>query len=744
MEPGEMDNARIALDIVERSPSVALRVSGENGAWNIRFITSNVSFLGYAREEFLSGAVHWEDIVHPDDLDELCRQLDEYAERGVDSYTTTYRLCTRDGQSLWVSDSSTVTRGGDGEVLYADCIISDHNQVMENQEKIQDSLRQQRVLNDILQALHTSGLDEAFQIILDRTGEYLDISRVILFEDSTRHTRSRAVYEWDNIGISSMMEQGDFVIDYKKDIPEVDAELRANGMHVVDYGQVPPLSTDEFASEGVIAAAIFAVYRSGGERYGFICFDECVKERKWDAHHLVFLQNIAKLITTALVRKANEESIRKMAYQDQLTGLNNRYSFDMYMERATAEATSAGKAGYVLFIDMDDFKVINDGYGHDYGDALLIAVAEFMQQNYGEVARLFRFGGDEFTVLVDHRSASHVQSIIDGLLARARHPWSVMDKEFYCTISLGVVRYPEGTGTVTEVIKNADIALYQAKNSGKNHHVVYNQSMDNFSQKRAETEHRMREAIEDNFAGFMVYYQPLVDIDGDLIGAEALVRWKDKDGKLLPPGEFIPLAEYLGLIIPLGEFVLRQAAAMCRRINRDFPRFFISVNVSIRQFQQSEFLQRAEDILRKSGVNMANIVLEVTEGMVVQDLDHMELMAEQLRGMGLRIAMDDFGTGYSSLNNMRRLPLDIIKIDRSFIRDVTRDDYAKSFIRLITDLGHSMGRAVCVEGVETAAQYGYCADCGVDYIQGFYFHRPMPADELDLLLLESRTKLQSC
>ncbi|MDL2219060.1 EAL domain-containing protein [Ruminococcaceae bacterium OttesenSCG-928-O06] len=721
--------AQIAMEIVEHSPSVAVRLCNRGGRWHTLFITENISGYGYAREDFLAGRMGWGDMIHPDDIPAVRARMEELAARGRDKYVLHYRVRHRQGRAIWVADSRTVTRDEAGEILYIDCIVADTSSTVEDRRKINDGLLQQQVLNEILQALQTAGPSEAFRIILGRTAAYLGVGRALLFEQEG--TAARAVYEWTGKGAAALMEAD--APEHEREMPEVAAALREQGLAVVQSGAVPPGCEAAFRRAGILATAAFAVHR-GEESFGFVRFDECEHERAWPPETVAFLQNIAKLVSTAVLRKSNEDAIRALAVRDQLTGLANRYSLDAKLEKAITQARAAGKFGFVLFIDMDDFKVVNDGYGHDHGDALLLSVAEYLQAQFGKKAQLFRFGGDEFTILIDHKNAAETQAVIDELLYRARHPWQVMDREFYCTLSIGVMRFPDGAAGATEVVRNAEVAMYQAKDRGKNSYVFYNKKLAGASQQRAETEHRMREAIENRFAGFAIHYQPMVDVFGNIMGAEALVRWSDADGNLMPPAQFIPLAEYLGLIIPLGEFVLRDAAEQCRRINRQHPRFSMSVNVSMRQFQQPDFLGRVEAILNETGVEKSNMVLEVTEGMVVQDLDRMQMMLEQLRGMGLKIAMDDFGTGYSSLGNMRRLPLDIIKIDRSFIRDVGSDAYAKSFVRMIADLGHSIGCDVCVEGVETAAQHSYCVQCQVDSIQGFYFYRPAPATALEQAL----------
>lgn len=837
--------------IIEHSPSIAMRVEGKNGFWAIKFISKNISAYGYDREDFLKGTISWREVIHPDDLGSLCEELGRYERQRAHRYTTHYRIRTAQGEYIWVADLTTSSYDDQGRLLYSDCVISDYTETKRSLDKIEDNYRQQAVLNDILTGLHVSDPDEAFKIILDRTGTYLDISRVILFEDSADHSTCKAIYEWCNEGISSMQEQngGDFVLNYKKDIPEVEADLVRSGVRAVNYGGIPEKSEKEFKNEGVIAAGIFSVYY-GDDRYGFICFDECVKERFWEEDTLGFLKNISKLVSTAVMRKKNadalrlsqetcetvldninsfiyvsdpkthclafankafkeefgddyeglecwkvvngsktdsclqcikkmeesneqyfmevymprggewygmysspvdwidgrpmrlfstqkitekklyEDNIKKLAFIDHLTGLPNRYRCDNDLYSAIQDARERDEIGHVVFIDMDDFKIVNDGYGHDYGDAILIEFAKFLRSGLPGVYQVYRFGGDEFVLLVNHGYKNDILKMVDTLINRARMPWKTKDRQFYCTVSVGIVQYPDGGCGVKEIIKNADVAMYQAKKTGKNSFAFYTDQMGAGSIERVEMEQMIRDAIQDNFRGFEVYYQPVIDTETSMIvAAEALIRWHNADGDLIMPSQFIPLSEYLGLIVPLGEFVLREASSVCREINEnDHPDFQMSVNVSIRQFQQQDILSRIDAILNETGVEKRNILLEVTEGIAVDDISRMTIICNELRTMGVQIAMDDFGTGYSSLNNLRQLPIDVIKIDRGFIRDVTSDPYSSSFIRLITDLGHSMNRQVCVEGVETAEQLDYCQRNGANTLQGFYFSEPLPRE----------------
>ncbi len=299
---------RIAEEIIEASPAIAIRVTGENGNWKTKFVTKNIAKFGYTRDEMMSGRVTWMDIVHPDDLPGLVASIDDFESRGVYKYNNIYRIKKKDGVYAWVSDDSTVVCDADGKVLYSDCIIGDYTETKRHIEKIEDHYRQQRVLKEILLGLHDADADKAVQIILDSTGVYLDISRVLLFEDAPDHLTCRVIHEWCNTDISSMGERS---IDYERDIPEVWRDLREKGYRIVNYGEVPRNDSQEFADEGVIAAAIFSVYVNN-RHFGFICFDECVKKRFWPDDTIRFLQNAAKLVAPAIMRKRSEEMIKTL------------------------------------------------------------------------------------------------------------------------------------------------------------------------------------------------------------------------------------------------------------------------------------------------------------------------------------------------------------------------------------------------------------------------------------------------
>ena len=736
MSDGEaiLNSRKIAEEIIEKSPSVAMRVSGDVEKRKTLFITKNISKYGYNRDDFLSGKLSWMDVIHPDDRGDLVNLFYGFAEMGNDKYSVVYRIVRADGAPVWISDTSIVVRDESGAISHTDCIISDYTETKQNIESIGENVRQQAILNEILQGMHDADLDKSIQLLLDRSGSYLDVSRVVLFQISRKDPRlCRPIHEWRNHGVPALVGGDEANLDELYAAPGMLAELAAYGYRIVDHRD----GANECPPDAPSSAAVFSV-NIQGKPFGFISFEEHDKDRHWSRETIRFLDNVSRLASPVILRRQNEQIIQSLALTDQLTGLNNRHHLDTCLNRAIEQARQAGQFGYVLFIDMDDFKIINDAYGHDYGDAILREVSHFLKSYFGDESNVFRFGGDEFVILVPPNRANDIYDIMNGLLTRARLPWTVFERTFYCTLSLGVVRFPIGREDSREIIKNADIAMYQAKKTGKNNYVFYTNTLDRDSVERAELETAMRESIENGFEGFEIQYQPISNTDRRIVGAEALVRWTPPNGQLMAPAQFIPLTEYLGLIIPIGEYVLRSGADFCKTANQIDPDFFVSVNVSVRQFKQQEFIENTLQILSQTNVRRSNIILEITEGMAIHDMQGMKLIAGVLRNSGIRIAMDDFGIGYSSLGSMRDLPVDVVKIDRSFIQGVTTDSYSKSFIRFITDLVHSMGRKVCIEGVESELQFEYSRECGADSVQGYYLWRPMPrGDFLEILAREN-------
>ena len=439
-------------------------------------------------------------------------------------------------------------------------------------------------------------------------------------------------------------------------------------------------------------------------------------------------------------KKKNQQKIEYQAHNDFLTGLYNRMKCEVDLRKVIRRTEKAGLKGAVLFIDLDDFKHINDGLGHQYGDILLQQIAAGLTGIPGLRGHCYRMGGDEFIIIIGPELYDELGKMVAYIKTLFNKPWYLMETEYFCTMSMGIAVFPDNSVDVHEITRMADVAMYEAKRSGKNGYAYYSSEVENSTAKRLDIENNMRQAVSTGIDEFVVFYQPVVNVNTQMCtSCEALVRWDSKALGFMGPGEFIPLAEYLGLITSIGDYVLEEACRRCKLWNDNgHPDFYINVNLSVVQLLQKNVVENIKRILDKTGVNPKNIVLEITESFAINDMQRVMDIITGLTKLGPRIALDDFGTGYSSLNYIKQLPLDIIKVDKTFIDDIVEDDYAQAFIKLIVDLSKTIGTKIVVEGVEHKEQFELLKSLGVDYIQGYYFGKPVPANIFEEKNLEGR------
>ncbi len=475
-----------------------------------------------------------------------------------------------------------------------------------------------------------------------------------------------------------------------------------------------------------------------GTSYSEIEYPE--KKRWYDLHTTVITWVDGRKVTLCSIfdvtdKKLYQRKIEQQANNDFLTGLYNRMCCERDLLSYIDEAKITGKKGAVVYLDLDDFKHINDGLGHQYGDVLLKAISHSLQRIEGVENSCYRMGGDEFVVIVPPSSYERFKDIIEEIQIVFNKPWFLKGADYYCTSSMGIVTFPDEGETVQDLIRKADIAMYDAKKTGKNRTAYYAENSDADSNKRLDMEKSMRDATADGYKEFEVYYQPIVDVHkGNAVctGAEALIRWNSMELGFVTPGEFIPLAEYLGLINPIGNFVLREACTACKRWNESgHPYYKVNVNLSVVQLLQNDIVESIETIINETGINPRNLTLEVTESLAINDMTRMKKILGNIKKLGVRIALDDFGTGYSSLNHVRELPIDVIKVDQSFVTELATDQYAQAFVRMVGELANALGVKVCVEGIETAEQYRVLENMNVRMIQGFYFDRPMQREAFE-------------
>ena len=459
--------------------------------------------------------------------------------------------------------------------------------------------------------------------------------------------------------------------------------------------------------------------------------------------NLVWIDGSEVIVCTAsdiTQKKKSQQKIEFQAHNDFLTGLYNRMKCESDLKKIIKQSIKDGVKGALMFIDLDDFKHINDGLGHQYGDILLQQIAAGLTGIPGLRGHCYRMGGDEFVIIVEPEIFGDIDNIIGNITALFNKPWYLMETEYFCTMSMGVAVFPDNSVDVHEITRMADVAMYEAKRSGKNGYTYYSSEVENSTAKRLDIENNMRQAVSTGIEEFVVFYQPVVDVNTQMCtSCEALVRWDSKALGFMGPGEFIPLAEYLGLITSIGDYVLEEACRRCKLWNDNgYPDFYINVNLSVVQLLQKNVVENIKRILDKTGVNPKNIVLEITESFAINDMQRVMDIITGLKKLGPRIALDDFGTGYSSLNYIKQLPLDIIKVDKTFIDDIVEDDYAQAFIKLIVDLSKTIGTKIVVEGVEHKEQFELLKSLGVDYIQGYYFGKPVPANIFEEKNLEGR------
>ena len=438
-------------------------------------------------------------------------------------------------------------------------------------------------------------------------------------------------------------------------------------------------------------------------------------------------------------RAALEQQLAYQAFHDPLTGLANRVLFKDRIDHALARCARSKEEIAVLFLDLDNFKSTNDTLGHDAGDRMLRAAADRLESCLRDSDTIARFGGDEFAILLEGIEDKQIVNIVARRLVESmKQPFDLDNRQVMSSASVGIVFSGRRGEGADELLANADVAMYAAKSQGKSCIETYRADMRQLLIERMDLESGLRRAVGND--EFVLHYQPIVDVeDGRITGLEALVRWNDPARGLIPPGEFIPLAEETGLILPMGRWVLEQACAQASNWRRQFDNFDlkISVNISARQFQQPGFVSEVSEILRLTQLPPENLVLELTESILVQDSSVAVRKIGDLKELGVQLALDDFGTGYSSLNYLRAFPIDVLKIDKSFIDGVGKGVEESALARAIVQIGETLCLRTVAEGIESEEQAVELRSIGCGEGQGFFFARPLDADSVESLLADT-------
>ncbi|MDQ1374099.1 MAG: hypothetical protein QOJ09_1437, partial [Actinomycetota bacterium] len=425
-------------------------------------------------------------------------------------------------------------------------------------------------------------------------------------------------------------------------------------------------------------------------------------------------------------RRAFEQELHHQAFHDSLTGLPNRALFVDRLQHALSRLGRGGRTA-VLFLDIDRFKMINDSLGHDVGDRLLVEVAGRLSSCLRPSDTLARYGGDEFTVLLeDPEEEGGAVAVADRILEMFKLPFTLAGREVMAGASIGIAISPSPSGDETDPLREADLAMYQAKDRGRGRWEIFDPAMNVYARGRLDSETELAQAVERN--QFVLHYQPVVSLaDGRVTGVEALVRWLHPRRGVVSPAEFIPLAEETGAIVPLGRWVLEESCRQGMAWDREgVPPLELHVNLSAVQFQRDDLLQMVAGVLASTGMPANRLTLEITESVVMHDVEAAVVTMSQLRDLGIRLSLDDFGQGYSSLGYLKQFPLDIVKIDRSFVDGLVASAEDQAIVRSVVMLAREMHMTVTAEGIETAEQLAAVRALGCDDAQGYFLSAPLP------------------
>lgn len=442
------------------------------------------------------------------------------------------------------------------------------------------------------------------------------------------------------------------------------------------------------------------------------------------------LKRVAGSHSNINYRKLHEEKIEYMAYHDTLTGLPNRMALKNKLNKILSGSLPNIHNGALMFLDVDNFKFINDTYGHGVGDEVLREIGYRLKSIENDNTFVGRLGGDEFIIIAnDINDIEQIKNLASYIQDIFKNKFAIYDREIFLSTSIGIVLYPENGTKIDELLKNADSAMYKSKLYGRNRYMLFNKEMNEEKSDRVYIQNTIRDAIDNE--RFSLHYQPEIDVNtGKIVGFEALIRWIDKDYGYIQPEKFIRIAEEMGLIISIGNWVIKKACIFSKKINENSnSKCVVSVNVSTVQLIQDDFIDTVKGIIKVVDVDPSYLGIEITETSMMESFQTNAYKIKQLKKLGIKTSLDDFGTGYSSLNYLRQLPINTLKIDKSFIDDLATDIYGTNLTEGIIMIAHKIGLSVVAEGVETYEQVEQLKKCQCDIIQGYYISKPLTEDK---------------
>jgi diguanylate cyclase (GGDEF)-like protein/PAS domain S-box-containing protein len=677
-------------------PPAVLYIDGAAAGTPLLDVSPGIQdLLGITPAEWIVHYDHREERIHPDDRERVVRAYAHSIETG-DPVRVEYRGLHRDGTVVWIREEAVLIRGADDSPPYWLGIMMDQSELIEAQVGLRDA-----------RSMYGALVEQVPAIV------YVDVA-----DESMASTYVSPQIE-DILGVSPeryLAEPDLWTSMLHPDDRERALETYTRGR---DAGEPLTMEYRLIAPDGRV-----------------VWFQDSAVVLKDETGNPTSVQGVMLDITE---RKQAEERLAYLAYHDHLTSLPNKAMFDELLELAIARADRNGQGVAVLALDVDNFKLVNDSLGHEAGDRLIAALAERLREATRDTDLIARQGGDEFLLLLADLDPSPGFGGRDGVTLAAVHvaqrvqemlraPFVLDGTELYATVSIGVSHYPADAAEAGQLLRNADAAMFRAKQAGPGGYVVH-RADDTDARTKLSLSTRLRKAVDQQ--SWMLHYQPLIDlVTGDMIGVEALIRWPDPTGSLVLPGEFIPLAEEMGLIDAVGGWVVDEIGRQDAVWRDQGIELEIGFNLSPRQLWQDDPVGRIARQIRDAGIDPGRITVEITESTAMNDPDHTLDVLHGFKDEGVRLAIDDFGTGYSSLSRLRYMPVDVLKIDRTFIREVHSDLQSASMVSAIIALASNLGMQPLAEGIETEDEWRFLADRGCPFGQGFLFSRPVPADEI--------------
>ena len=659
--------------------------------WTMLYVSKGCQPLtGYAATDLLHNrSISYETLTHPDDRARV-RQDIANALREKRRYQLEYRIIRANGEILWVSERGAAIYDGLGEVQALEGLIVDIQEYKHIQQELFNTEQKYRSMfeNSTLGMFQTT-----------ESGTYLNANQALanLYGYSTAYDLIQALNNISQQLYVDDARRNDFIDQVRQ------------------YGRVQNFESEVYTRDGGriwISENAHAVYDAEGQ--------------------ILYYEGTVEDITE---RKFNEQRIRRQAVTDKLTGLLNRHAFGNKLTSLMADADRHQHKIAIAFIDLDHFKLINDTLGHSAGDRLLVQIAQRLMASTRPSDAIIRFGGDEFVMLYPGvKSAADIEPLLARVMQAISQPILINDHEFNMTCSVGVSLYPDHADNSDVLLSCADSALYSAKNAGKNKVQLFSGQLAEQLSERNAIEYGLSHAMQKN--EFMLYYQPKVDMQrGEVCALEALIRWQHPERGLIPPDQFIPVAEETGHIFALGEWVLKTACQQIKTIQQQFGICIpVAVNVSPIQFLRGNLVETVRKVLQKERVAPHLITLEVTENARFKDEALFIRTLQQLKELGVGIAIDDFGIGYSNMAYLKHYPIDELKIDKAFVRDLEQSITNGNILLALINLGKSLHKSVTAEGIETEYQHHFLLRSGCDVGQGYYYSKPLSEAALHDLL----------